>query len=395
MGEYTKSALQNLDRKRARTFLTILGISIGVASVILVGNISQMGTDTINGEMDSLGMSGISISVSGKEPGVALDEDDLSLIKTVDSVKQAAPVVMTATRVSVRQNDTQAMLWGIDSTAADIISLTAVHGRLINRNDIRTGASVCLVDEQFAQKAYFRGNIVGKQISVLCGGTFQSYTVVGVIKTGTGLLQNMIGNYIPAFVYVPYTNLQSASQIKSFNEIAVKVRSGISTQKAGSAIVSRLNRFRGTTDAYLSTDLAKQREGLTGILGMVTLLLSAVGAISLLVASLSIMTMMLVSVNERTREIGIKKALGATRGEIMLEFLMEAVLLSLFGCLIGILAGLLVSWVASACLHAEFCVRPDIILLASAFAVLSSTAFGVYPAWQAARLKPIDALRQE
>ena len=395
MGEYAKSAWQNLGRKRIRTVLTILGISIGVASVILIGNISQMGTDAVTGEMDSLGLSGLSITTSGKEADASLDDDDLGLIKSMDSVKQAAPILMITTRVSAREKDMQAVVWGVDSDSGDIISLEPVYGRLINRNDIRTGASVCLIDEQFAQKTYLRGNIVGKKVSVLCGGTFQQYTVVGVIKTGTGLLQNVIGDYIPTFVYVPYTNLQAATQKKSFDEIAVKVKSGIPTQDAGRTIVSRLNHLNGTDDAYLSTDLAKQREGLTEILGMVTLVLSAVGAISLLVASLSIMTMMLVSVNERVREIGIKKALGATRSAIMLEFLLEAALLSFIGCIVGTASGLLLSWGTSAYFHTSFGIRPDIMLMASAFAILSGTAFGVYPAWQAARLKPVDALRQE
>lgn len=395
MDEYVKSAMKNLGRKRIRTFLTILGISIGVASVILIGNIAQMGTDTVTGEIDSLGLSGLSITAAGKDANVSLDDDDLNLIKTMDSVKQAAPILMITTKVSARENDMQAIVWGVDSDSGDVISLEPVYGRLFNRNDIRTGASVCLIDEQFAQKTYSRDNIVGKKISVLCGGTFQEYTVVGVIRTGTGLLQNVIGNYIPTFVYVPYTNLQTAAQKNSFDEIAVKIKAGISTDDAGKTIVSRLNRLNGTDDAYLSTDLAKQREGLTGILDIVTLILSAVGAISLLVASLSIMTMMLVSVNERTREIGIKKALGATRGAIMLEFLLEAALLSFIGCITGTAAGLLISWGASAFFHTVFRIRPDIMLMACAFAILSGTAFGVYPAWQAARLKPVDALRQE
>lgn len=395
MGEYTKFALQNLGRKRIRTALTILGISIGVASVILIGNIAQMGTDTITGEMDSLGLSGLSITASGKETSAALDDDDLNLIKGMDAVKQAAPVLMISTEISSRDQDIQAMVWGVDSNAGEIISLQPVYGRLINRNDVRTGASVCLIDEQFAVKTYSRGNIVGKKISILCGGTYQQYSVVGIIKTGTGLLQNVIGNYIPTFVYVPYTNLQTAAQKKNFDEIAVKVKSGTPTDDAGKMIVTRLNYLNGTSDAYLSTDLAKQREGLTEILDVVTLILSAVGAISLLVASLSIMTMMLVSVNERTREIGIKKALGATRGAIMLEFLLEAALLSLIGCAVGAASGLVISWAASAYFHTLFRIRPDIMLMASAFALLSGTAFGVYPAWQAARLRPVDALRQE
>ena len=159
-------------------------------------------------------------------------------------------------------------------------------------------------------------------------------------------------------------------------------------------IVNHLD-LRCGTEAFVANNLAKQKDGLLQVLGLVTLILSAVGSISLLVASLSIMTVMLVSVNERTREIGIKKALGATRNAIMLEFLFEAGLISLIGCILGTGAGYLISFIGASYFHVAFHIRIDIILMAAGFSILSGTVFGVYPAYKAARLKPVDALRQE
>lgn len=391
--DFLKSAFRNLGRKSTRTLLTVLGIAIGVSSVIIIANISQCGTDSLNDELESLGLSGLSISTKSGT-NVFLTEDDLSFIRKFSQVEQASPVMVEDTNITVHDKTTSALLWGIDSKASDIISLQVLYGRLFNQKDINTCENVCLVDEQFSESAYHRGNMVGKTISFPCGGIEQNFTVVGVIKTGTGLLQNLIGNYIPSFVYVPYTTMQASTGRDSFDQVAVKIHTGDDAENVGKMIVDHLD-LRCGTEAFVANNLAKQKDGLLQVLGLVTLILSAVGSISLLVASLSIMTVMLVSVNERTREIGIKKALGATRSAIMLEFLFEAGLISLIGCILGTGAGYLISFIGASCFHVAFHFRIDIILMATGFSILSGTVFGIYPAYKAARLKPVDALRQE
>lgn len=395
MIDYLKSAFRNLGRKRTRTALTILGISIGVASVIIVANISQCGTDALTTELDSLGLSGVSISSSQSGQSASLTEDDIGSIRKISQVEQASPLLVENTDVALRNEREDALLWGIDSGSNDIISLQVLYGRLFTKKDVSTCANVCLVDEAFSRSAYGRSNMIGKEISMRCGGVEQTFTVVGIIRTGTGLLQNLIGEYIPTFIYVPYTTIQASSGRDDFDEIAVKIRTGYSAEGVGKLIVNHLDRSKGTSGAFVSNNLAKQKDGLMRILDLVTLILSAVGAISMLVASLSIMTVMLVSVHERTREIGIKKALGATRGAIMLEFLFEAGLISLIGCLSGIAAGYLVSGAGAAYFHVTLSMRPDIMLMAAGFSICSGVIFGVYPAYQASRLKPVDALRQE
>ncbi len=227
------------------------------------------------------------------------------------------------------------------------------------------------------------------------GGVEENYKVIGIIKTGSGLLQNIIGNYIPTFVYVPYTTIQATSGRNDFDQIVVKVKSGGNVESIGKTIVDTLNRDNGTADAFISNNLAKQKDSLTNMLGIITLVLSAVGSVSLLVASLSIMTVMLVSVNERTREIGIKKAIGAKQSSIMLEFMFEAVLISLIGCVCGIAAGYVISLAGAEYFGVELSTRADIMMIAVEFSLASGTVFGVYPAYKASRLKPVDALRQE
>ncbi len=393
--DFLKYSFRNLSRKKIRNFLTILGIAIGVASVVVIADISQCGTDAVTGEMDSLGMSGLFITKSGKSCNAMLESQDLSKISKIGEVECSTPVLMLNTQIKACKADTTAILWGIDSDAADIVSISPLYGRLFNRRDIATAANVCLVDESFSQKAYSRKNIVGKKISLSCGSTTQEYKVVGIIKTGTGLLQNVIGSYIPTFVYIPYTNMQMMTHRNDFDEFLVKLKSNAKSESVRNQIVSLLNSEKGTKDAFVANDLAEQKDNLMQVLNIVTLILSAVGAVSLLVASLSIMTTMTISVTERTREIGIKKALGATRSAIMFEFLLEAALLSLSGSILGISVGALISLLLAAGFHTSLSLRPDIMLIASAFAIASGIIFSVYPAYQASCLKPVDALRQE
>ena len=395
MIDILKSSFRNLGRKRIRTFLTGLGITIGVASVIVIGNISQCGTDALNRELDSLGLSGLSISASADAGNIFLTDNDLNLIKQNVNVEQATPVMMQTTDIKTKRANSKALLWGIDSDANQIISLQVLFGRSINNKDIKSNANVCLVDENFSKSAYSRSNIIGKNISILCGGVLEDFQVVGIIKTGSGLLQNLIGEYIPTFVYIPYTTMQNALGKDYFDQIAVKVKTGMNVDDMGSNLINSLNRSNGITNGFVSNNLVKQKDGLTSMLDIITLILSAVGAISLLVASLSIMTVMLVSVNERTREIGIKKSIGAKRSMIMMEFLFEALFITIFGSIAGVAAGYGISFAGAYYLNITLGIRFDIMLLAVGFSLVTGVVFGVYPAIKASNLKPVDALRME
>ncbi len=385
-------AWRSLSRKRGRTLLTVLGIVIGVASVTIIGNIAQCGSTALNTEMDSLGLSGLTISATAS---ASLEQESLETIEACEQVEQAMPVMMQTGSVSARSQETDALLWGIDENANRIISLQVLYGRGLNHQDVVLQKKVCLIDEAFSQAAFGRSNSIGKTVSLLCGGVQETYTIIGIVKTGSGLLQSFIGSYIPSFIYLPYTSMQSSLGRHTFDQIAVRIQEGEDADEVGQTLASSLNRNTGIQDGYVSNNLVKQKDSLTNMLNILTLVLSAVGAVSLLVASLSIMTVMLVSVHERTREIGIKKAIGARKGKILLEFLWEALMISCIGAVLGAGIGTGLSFVGAAAFGVTLQARMDIALFAALFSILSGVIFGVYPAMKASSLQPIDALHTD
>ncbi|MCI8496892.1 MAG: FtsX-like permease family protein, partial [Clostridiales bacterium] len=316
-------------------------------------------------------------------------------IRRLSEVEDAAPIMMYYTNAELRENKSGAVLWGVDSGADQVISLKLMYGRLISRADVAEGEKVCMVDQSYAKEAYGRENIVGKEIRILVKGTYQTFRIIGIVEAGSNLLQNVISNYIPSFVYVPYTTLQQLSGQQKLDQIAVRVQSDSDVEAVEAGVIRALNLSNGTTGSYKAENLAQQRDKLTSLLDIVTLILTAIGGISLIVAGLGIMTVMLASVGERTREIGVKKAIGAKRRIILAEFILEALLISLFGSVLGVGTGLLAAYTGGWIFGVPMNLGADLILTPVLFAVAVGVLFGAYPAYKAAKLRPVDALRSE
>ena len=253
---------------------------------------------------------------------------------------------------------------------------------------------VCMLDETVAREAYQRANVTGKTIVLQIGGVEQEFEIIGVTATGSSLLQN-VTEFIPGMVYIPYTTMQNLTGRETFDQIAVRVRDGSDVEHAQTSIVSALERSGGLEGLYRTDNLAVQKERLSGLMDIVTLVLTAISGISLLVSGLSIMTIMLVSVNERTREIGIKKAIGASSGRILWEFLAEAVIISLLGSLAGILLGGGLCWLGMTLVGVRMTLSLTGLLGLIGFSVALGALFGVYPAVKAAKMRPVEALRRD
>lgn len=387
-------AMRNIFRKKSRAVLTMIGIIIGVTSVIVISCISACGTTAVNNELDSLGLSGMNISVKeGKK--LPLTNSELDIVLANNYIDSATPVMALPSSFQLGDSSSEVITWGINETAQDTVSLKVLFGRFFDKNDIASSARVCMVDKAFSSQNFGTDNIVGKTISVNINGAIEDYRVVGVLKTGSGMLQNALTGYVPSFVYIPYTTASEITGQNNYNQIITKLKAGADIDKLSDRITKNLNYSQGIDSGYTATNTAKQRDILANILNIVTLILTAIGAISLIVAGLSIMTVMLVSVSERKREIGIKKSIGASKKKIVSEFLTEAFLLSFFGAAMGVALGLIISYIGTSVMEMTLIIDWKSIGFTVLFAIISGVIFGVYPSIKAAKLKPIDALKYE
>ena len=391
--ELWRSAWKNLCRRRARTCLTAGSITVGVVLVTVVASISRAGTQAVSAELDDLGMSGLSVSVR-ETADETLGVDCLQAIRAVDGVQTAVPLSIRQANATLRTEQKQVLACGVDGGSVQAISIHLTHGRLLSRGDVVSAAQVCVVEESFAREAYARDNIVGKTLWLSVGGGEYAFEIVGVAEAGSSLLQNLT-SYIPGIVLLPYTTLQQLSGREGFDQIAVRAEGSSDMDALGVRITGALERLTGSNDAFKTENLATQKSRLNSLMDIVVLILTVISGISLLVSGLGIMTIMLVSVNERVREIGIKKAIGAPRRRIWMEFLAEAVVLSLLGSAVGILLGVTLSWAGLSLCGAAFSLPVGGLLLLVLFCVAVGAAFGVYPAVKASRLRPVDALRRE
>jgi putative ABC transport system permease protein len=385
--------IKSVFRNKLRSFLTVTGIAVGVASVVMVSAVGEIGKAQIGTQMSGMGMD--NLVVTAQENGVTiLSAESLSDIKSQNGVNNAMPLMNRITYGEILGNVKQVMVWGINEDADEVIDIDLLHGRMINKGDIKTSNNVCIIDESIARNSYKRSNIVGKHITLSFGSVSREFEVVGVVKSGVNALQSMLGGFVPDFVYIPYSVMQEQLGKTTFDTITVKVDDAKTGDAVAANIETRLEKDH--TYASVSVDnLLKQKDNMNDIVGTATLALSAVAAISLLVSGTSVMTVMLVSVSERTREIGIKKSIGASNFTIMGEFLAESILITIVGAAAGLLIGCGAAFAACLILGIGFTVSPVMCFAAAAVAVAIGAVFGVYPAYRAASLRPVEALRSE
>lgn len=384
-----RSAWVALGRKRLRTILTVSSIAIGTAMVVLILCIAEIGTAAVGSELEDMGMNGLSVSSSE-----GLESDSLTAIRGLPSVRAAMPLSVEFVSVLADGDDYGAMSCGIDAGGDQVISLELLHGRMLNQQDVVEQSAVCVVDENLALDVFGRSNVIGQFFTIVYKGNTLDVTVVGVSATGSSLLQN-ISAMIPYMLYIPYTTQQVVTGDFGFDQIAVRLTQGAESETAAKSIRRALTGNGQASGTLMTEDLAGQRARLENMMGIVTLALAAIGSVSLLVSGFGILTAMLSSVNERTREIGIKKAIGASRARILWEFLAGALLMSLCGALIGVALGCGAVLVGCRILHFTAAFPLWQLLGVVAITLLLGMVFGAYPAYRASGLKPVEALRYE
>ena len=400
--EPVRLAVQAIFRNTLRSFLTILGVVIGVAAVIAMVTVGQGSKDQVTQDVANLGTNLLVLRPGQPQqgPGSAggtsapFDMRDVEAIRTqIASVRAAAPANTRTTTAILGSRNHSTSVIGTDSRYLEARDMPVVLGRPFFESELRAGSAVCLLGQTVLRELFGSGNPLGQNIRLKT----ISCRVIGVLEE-QGV--SSFGTDQDDFVLIPIKTFQRRIAGNSdVLMIFVAVREGISTERAKSEIERLMRERRRITldeeDDFNVFDMKQIASVLTGITGVLTGLLSAVAAVSLLVGGIGIMNIMLVSVTERTREIGIRLAVGAQEGQVMLQFLVEAIVLSLFGGLIGILVGLALGAVGANLLRVPFSPDPAIILIAFCFSAAVGVVFGYFPARRAARMDPIDALRHQ
>lgn len=382
--------LINIFRAKVRSVLTIAGIAVGVFSVTLISTIGAVGTEQVSSTLITMGVDTLLVQAASNSVSVTLTDEDVSEVRKIDGVTDVMPLMASITEAKMINRRVDCYVWGVDKSADKLISLQAKHGRLITNSDSAALSKVCVIDEQFAEEVYGRSNVVGKKLRMFLGGKYHEFTIIGIAQSGLSSLQGMLSNIMPEFMYIPITTMQHLCGRTTYDKIAVKVSGDDFSPKT---VTDALDRKNGHVDGYMCNNLLSQKSQLDDIMSIVTTALSMTAGISLVVSGISVMTAMMMSVSERTREIGVKKAIGARKRDILGEFLAESVLLTLLGSAVGIIAGLAISFAGCVILGVPFSVNVGSLIISAVVTALLGAVFGAYPAAKAAKLSPADALR--
>lgn len=383
----------NIFRSKTRSMLTMAGIAVGVFAVVLISTVGAAGTAEVSSTLLTMGVDTLLVQSSDKTVSATLNENDVTEIGKLKGVSDVMPLMASVTEAKMLDRRLDTYVWGVDKSADKLISLEAAHGRLINNADTAARAKVCVIDEAFALESYGRSNVVGKKLKMFLGGKFHEFEIVGIAKSGLSSLQNMLANIMPRFMYIPITTMQSLCGRTTYDKIAVKLDDPNSDAAIVRRVTGKLDELHGCKDGYECNNLLAQKGQLDDIMTIVTTALSLVAGISLVVSGISVMTTMMMSVGERTREIGIKKAIGAKRRDICAEFLSESIIMTMLGSAVGIVLGLLVSFVGCMAVGVPFLVNVRSLLVSAGAAAVIGAVFGAYPAVKAAKMEPADALR--
>ena len=397
--ETFKLAFRAIRRNLLRSFLTVLGVVIGVAAVIAMVTIGNGTTAQVQTELSRLGTNTLFVRPGQWGPGRAsteakrFEDRDVEAIRNqVSGLRAVAPLNRgTATIIAGGENRSSTVI-GTTSDYLVAQDWELASGREFLASEER-GQAACIVGETVRRELFGSTDPVGQTIRV----SNIACPVIGLLKAKG---QSGMGDDQDDTVIMPLKlHQRRIGGTNTISSIILSAQDGISTAKVQSDVESLLRERRrigvGRDDDFAVADMSQMAAAMTGTTTLLTGLLGAVAAVSLLVGGIGIMNIMLVSVTERTREIGIRLAIGALESQVLTQFLVEAVMLSVFGGVAGILAGLALAYGAVGFLNVPFVTSPPLILIAFAFSAAIGVVFGYFPARRAAQMNPIDALRHE
>lgn len=411
--ENIRIAVFSIKTNIMRSLLTMLGIIIGVASVIAIVTVGNGGRDYIVGMIRDMGNSAISLTVN---TNTADDDDyftdaDIAAIKNLDGVQYASMQSMAMCQMTA--NDQSGFLMGIggNTDMQNLMQTPCIYGRFFNQEEFEQGKYVGVIDVSSALQLFGTKNVVGEYVSCTSDTLTISVKVIGVIDIMAGMnlntedymeqMSSMMGGMqmTSCMMIMPATVVSeiNGSTQNRYDTINITAIDESQLDGIGTAAINYVRSLHDNfeKDCYTVTNMATYIDLLDTVINVFTIFIAAVSAISLVVGGIGVMNIMLVSITERTREIGIRKALGAKTGTIMFQFLTESIILCLIGGLIGFLLGVALAAFVSYIMNVPLTVQPSTVALAVGFSSAIGIIFGVYPARRAAKMPPIEALRRD
>lgn len=399
MSENFKMALESIKSNKLRSFLTMLGIIIGVSSVIAIVSLGRGGKEIVTGQLEKIGSSTIQIKVDSSRASNRdyISLQDINIIKEKGNyIKAVTPMVMRTGVCNVNNKEKNIYINGVTPDYRYIENAEIINGRYFTEKESIEGKSVVVLDEFTAKGLFGHKEVQGESIFIGNPNNLKKVTIVGVTKA-PGYMEAAPIEHIPAMAVVPKKTLDNLFGKSQIDSILVVAKSKEDIEEASNEAINIISARHNNREKelYIGEKMIKQVEEINKVIDIFGSFISAVAGISLVVGGIGVMNIMLVSVTERTREIGIRKAIGATTKSILLQFLTEAVIISLIGGIIGLIIGVSGSFTVGLIMG----VKPKVTIIHICLVLIFSSAvgifFGIYPAKKAAELNPIDALREE
>ncbi len=402
LGENFRQALLSLSTNKLRSILTMLGIVMGVFSVVAILAISNAAKAFMMDEFSKMGANSIIIQNTYSDSGI--DEKDVLKLKDLQYIREGIPEIEFAAAAQIFYTDMRvddgyrvAYVTGATHEYPEFQAIDMLEGRFINEEDIQGQRRVVVVPDTYARDYYGRTDIIGEEVTISnYYGEFIKLRVIGVLDTGGGMFASMLDSMeMPVEIILPISLTQAFYNRDTVDTLQVSVYEGENIKAVGEKIIRLLEFVNKNEGKYQVMSVEEIQQSVEGILNVISAIFVVIAVITLIVGGIGIINILLVSVTERIREIGLRKAIGAKKKDIVLQFLTESIMMTGFSGLIGIILGVATGGIISALIQIPPVVDLKTVLLTFSGSVLLGLIFGVYPAMKAADLDPIESLRYE